>query len=159
MIDLNSRVSAASGWVISRATGINNTGQIAGSGERNGITHALRLTPATPGDLNGDFKVDFSDLSVLAQGYNAAGGAWNWESGDFTGDGKVDFYDLAMLAQHYNSGATGEAVSADFARDLAVVPEPSCAAVATLVVFGVLIRRRRIFFSAGLPRRASHGRG
>jgi hypothetical protein len=55
------------------------------------------------GDANLDRTVDFSDLVVLAQNYNTAGGAL-WAQGDFTGDGNVDFSDLVKLAQNY--GAT-----------------------------------------------------
>ncbi len=44
MADLNSRLPAGSGWVLTDATGINNAGQICGTGEHNGQTHAFLLT-------------------------------------------------------------------------------------------------------------------
>ena len=143
MIDLNSRISAASGWVVYQAHGINNSGQISGTGIRDGVTHAIRLTPATPGDANGDFKVDFNDLVALAQNYNAGGGAWAWERGDFTGDGNVDFSDLVVLAQHYNTGTPDAAFSTDFQAAMAAVPEPAGATLALSAAFIVLMRRRR----------------
>lgn len=55
-----------------------------------------------PGDANDDLSVDFLDLALLAQSYNAGGSA-TWAQGDFNGDGIVDFLDLAILAQDYNT--------------------------------------------------------
>jgi uncharacterized membrane protein len=48
--DLNSRLPAGSGWVLSRALGVNAGGQIVGDGLLNGVVHVYRLTPATPKD-------------------------------------------------------------------------------------------------------------
>ena len=45
MIDLNSRIPVASGWTLQNATGINNSGQICGTGLINGVEHAFLLTP------------------------------------------------------------------------------------------------------------------
>lgn len=42
---LNSLISAASGWSISHAAGINNNGQIAGTGCKAGVCYAVRLDP------------------------------------------------------------------------------------------------------------------
>src|SRR6185503_20049488 len=53
------------------------------------------------GDANRDRKVDFADLVVLAQNYNATGR--NWSSGDFNYDTQVEFQDLVTLAQNYNA--------------------------------------------------------
>jgi hypothetical protein len=54
------------------------------------------------GDANRDRTVDFNDLVVLAQNYNAPAGKI-WQDGDFNGDGAVDFNDLVILAQNYNT--------------------------------------------------------
>ncbi len=43
--ELQSLVDPAAGWTISSAAALNNAGQIAASGLRNGIFHALLLTP------------------------------------------------------------------------------------------------------------------
>ena len=43
--DLNNSISANSGWVLECAAAINATGQIAGTGLINGLTHAFLLTP------------------------------------------------------------------------------------------------------------------
>ena len=65
------------------------------------------------GDANGDRKVDFADLTALAQNYNTsvAGPA----NGDFNGDGRVDFADLVLLAQRYNTALAPPATSAPVA--------------------------------------------
>jgi hypothetical protein len=89
-----------------------------------------RSTEATahahvPGDANDDLSVDFLDLALLAQSYNAAGGSATWTQGDFNGDGTVDFLDLAILAQNYNTTrAPAGAAPAPAATVLASDPEP-----------------------------------
>ncbi len=45
MVDLNSLIDPSSGWQISDATDINDSGLIVGSGRRGGVTRALLLTP------------------------------------------------------------------------------------------------------------------
>jgi hypothetical protein len=45
MVDLNERIAPQAGWVVQRATDINNAGQIVGSGLHNGRPRAFRLTP------------------------------------------------------------------------------------------------------------------
>jgi formylglycine-generating enzyme required for sulfatase activity len=45
MQDLNTLISSASGWELSTASGINDSGQIAGYGTINGNRHAFLLTP------------------------------------------------------------------------------------------------------------------
>jgi probable HAF family extracellular repeat protein len=46
MLDLNGMIDPASGWVLTAARAINESGQIAGFGTVGGQTHAFRLTPA-----------------------------------------------------------------------------------------------------------------
>ena len=60
-----------------------------------------------PGDFNGDGKVDFADLLILAQNYGKSGVQPN--QGDANGDGKVDFSDLLILAQNYGKHKTAAA--------------------------------------------------
>ena len=47
MYDLNSLVSANSGWLLGEARGINDLGQIVGTGTLNGVGHAYLLTPTS----------------------------------------------------------------------------------------------------------------
>jgi probable HAF family extracellular repeat protein len=49
--DLNDRIPADSGWVLSEATSVNTKGQIAGQGLIGGAPHAFRLTPASKVDV------------------------------------------------------------------------------------------------------------
>jgi hypothetical protein len=53
------------------------------------------------GDANRDRRVDFEDLTVLAQNYNTSG--QTFDHGDFNYDGRVDFADLVIVAQRYNT--------------------------------------------------------
>lgn len=48
MIDLNTLLPAGSGWVLTRATGINDVGQISGYGTIGGQQHAFLLTIPEP---------------------------------------------------------------------------------------------------------------
>ncbi len=48
--DLNGRIPAGSGWVLSDATAVNSKGQIAGQGLVAGVSRAFRLTPGAPAD-------------------------------------------------------------------------------------------------------------
>jgi probable HAF family extracellular repeat protein len=45
LTDLNSLIPSGSGWVLNRATGINDAGQIVGTGTINGVSHGFLLTP------------------------------------------------------------------------------------------------------------------
>jgi hypothetical protein len=58
-----------------------------------------------PGDVNGDYRIDFFDISaLLATKYNTGQPA-TWAEGDQNGDGIIDFFDLTeILAGHYNTG-------------------------------------------------------
>ena len=47
MSDLNSLISEDSGWLLTEARGINNTGQIVGSGYIDNQLHAFLLTPTS----------------------------------------------------------------------------------------------------------------
>ena len=94
--------------------------------------------PLTPGDANGDGKVDGSDVTILAGNWQKGvndGLTAIWEEGDFNGDGKVDGSDVTILAGNWQAGVTTAAAS---------VPEPSM----TLLILGgllssMLIRRKR----------------
>jgi hypothetical protein len=60
------------------------------------------------GDVTGDDQVNFDDLVILAQNYNATDKTY--PDGDFNFDRKVDFADLVILAQRYNTALTAPAV-------------------------------------------------
>jgi probable HAF family extracellular repeat protein len=53
LVDLNTQLPPESGWEVASANGINNRGQIVGTGSHNGEARAFRLTPlrTRPGSL------------------------------------------------------------------------------------------------------------
>jgi hypothetical protein len=61
------------------------------------------VTLTIPGDVNGDFKVDLSDITLLAKAYNSSPGIARWNlNADINGDGTVGLSDLVIMARHYN---------------------------------------------------------
>ncbi|MGD0977532.1 MAG: NosD domain-containing protein [Candidatus Bathyarchaeia archaeon] len=55
-----------------------------------------------PGDLNGDFKVSLSDLTLLANAYGSKPGDAKWNpNADMHNSGRVGLTDLTLLAIHY----------------------------------------------------------
>jgi subtilisin family serine protease len=55
-----------------------------------------------PGDINGDFKVDLTDLQILAAAYGSKPGDPNWNpNADIDNTGTVSLLDLLTLSQHY----------------------------------------------------------
>jgi hypothetical protein len=93
------------------------------------------------GDANGDGRVDFGDLVVLAQNYNQGGKTQ--PEGDFNFDGKVDFGDLVILAQGYNRVLPKPVLGASAAEELlaGVTPEESRSAKGRPVFSGVTIHK------------------
>jgi hypothetical protein len=60
------------------------------------------VTVTTPGDVNGDYKVDLQDLIILAKAYKSTPGSPNWNpNADIDGNGIVSLTDLTLLAIHY----------------------------------------------------------
>ena len=66
-------------------------------------------------DLNGDGKVNLSDLSILLSNYGKPGGA----KGDLNGDGTVNLSDLSILLSNFGKTPGGETGSK---RGIAIAP-------------------------------------
>jgi probable HAF family extracellular repeat protein len=142
--DLNTLLDpSAASWSVLHAYAINNAGQIGAAAllTQNGQTseHFVLLTPENPvallGDANGDGRVNFADLLILAQNYGKTGGL---AQGDFNADASVGFDDLLILAQHY-----GEMANVGAAVGTSAVPEPACLPIIGCSVLAILARRRR----------------
>lgn len=92
MTDLNTEIAPDSGWLLTHATALNESGQIVGRGTHFGNPRAFLLTPRNPADLNADGTVDGADLGLLLSEWGATG-----SSADLDGDGTVDGADLGLL--------------------------------------------------------------
>ena len=75
----------------------------------------------TPGDANGDGRVDINDLTIVLANYGKTG--MTWTQGEFTGDGTVDINDLTIVLANFGKTA---------GSSLAAVSEPS-----TFVLFAL----------------------
>jgi probable HAF family extracellular repeat protein len=74
---LENLIPAGSGWSLRDATGINDRGQIVGTGLHNGVQHAFVLTPTT------QFSINFQPAGVpTPAGYTADTGAVYGNRGD-----------------------------------------------------------------------------
>lgn len=59
--------------------------------------------PPYPGDINGDFAVNFTDFVSLVGAFNSATGAANFiEAADFNNDGLVNFTDFVTMVGVFN---------------------------------------------------------
>ena len=76
---------------------------VAGQADVSGNDFTLGLMKVTiPGDIDGNFRVQLSDLVLLAQAYGSRAAVSNWNpNGDIDGNGVVGLSDLVILAQHY----------------------------------------------------------
>ncbi len=113
-LDLNvaTAISANGVYVVGDGT-VTNAADIANGGVS---TSGFLLTPAIPGDANGDGRVDINDLTIVLAHYGQTG--QTWADGEFTGDGTVDINDLTIVLANYNQSI------ASAAGNLSAVPEP-----------------------------------
>jgi len=130
--DLNSILDAASsGWNISSAHAINEGGNVLAWGttlDSNGLLLGsvvlLTPVPVTPGDINGDGRVDLADFGILKAHF---GTGTAQAQGDLNGNGQVDLTDFGILKENF--GKIGQTA----------VPEPSTWALALLGTLGLIL--------------------
>lgn len=65
------------------------------------FVRARILPPVTPGDTNGDGRVDFLDLNNVLSAFGVAG---QWLAGDVNRDGIVNFLDLNIVLGAFGAG-------------------------------------------------------
>ena len=94
---------------------------------------ALYIAPVSPGDANGDGKVNSQDLNALGLNWQLEGKVWS--EGDFNNDGKVNSSDLNLLALHWQDGVIETRVSA-------IVPEPGAGALLLMLTLSSALIRR-----------------
>ncbi len=106
MYDLNDLLDDRSEFeILSRATGINNNGDIVGWGRLlDGSVGAFLIegyTPPSncPADLNGDGSLDFFDVSAFLAAFSAQDPA-----ADFDGNGSWDFFDVSAFLGAFSAG-------------------------------------------------------
>ena len=71
---------------------------------------AYEYGSSIPGDADGDGKVDFADLVLVARHYGLTN--VNWSQGDFSGDGSVGFDDLLIVARNYGKSVASTTAAA-----------------------------------------------
>jgi len=111
MTDLNTVIASSSGWMISNAAAINDSGVIVGEGVRYGFGRAVKLTPATclKADVNGNGSVDGADVLRFAGVLTGGGSAAEICAGDVAVpfDGLVDISDVNAFVQCLLNGGCG----------------------------------------------------
>jgi len=157
-INLTSLIDPASGWVLNKATAVNDLGWIAGigtydpdgTGGQNAYSRMFLIQAPIAEWLLGDFDrnrvVNSQDLTAMLgaltnlPGYESTGGLTNADLlaiGDLNADGKVTNADMQGLISLLNGGG-GTAAQA--------VPEPNAMWLGMSAAAALLICRRR-----GLP--------
>ena len=71
---------------------------------------AYEYGSSIPGDADGDGKVDFADLVLVARHYGQINGTWS--RGDLNGDGSVGFDDLLIVARNYGKSVVSTTAAA-----------------------------------------------
>lgn len=106
MYDLNDLLDDRSEFeILSRATGVNNNGDIVGFGRLlDGTTGAFLIEGFTApsscaADLNGDGNLDFFDVSAFLSAFTNQD-----PSADFTNDGNFNFFDVSAFLGAFSAG-------------------------------------------------------
>ena len=134
--NLNTLIDPASGWVLDRATGINDSGWITGSGTIGGITHAYLLIPLPPGDYNKNGTVDAADYTIWRDNFGTVVTQCSGPDGDC--NGFINSTDYQIWKDHF-----GETLPIG-AGHAAAVPEPPTFLLSVLTLAGLAPLRRKL---------------
>jgi fibronectin-binding autotransporter adhesin len=105
----------------------------------------IKYTYYGDADLSG--HVDGTDYSLIDSGFGGAGTGWQY--GDFNYDGVIDGSDYSLIDNTFNQQTTaGYAVqvatqTSEIAAGSTAVPEPGCSMFLSILVTGLLARRRK----------------
>jgi probable HAF family extracellular repeat protein len=145
--DLNNLIAPGCGWSLIRADAVNSAGQIVGDGVGpGGQSTAFLLTPALPGDVNLDGRVDVNDLTIVLTHFGKSGCAWSQGCVDGDPAGAVDVNDLTIVLANFRTSAGAPAAGA------AAVPEPSCLVLAGACAAGMAAFAWRLTADVGVYR-------
>jgi subtilisin family serine protease len=65
------------------------------------VPYWLRVSTPVPGDMNGDFQVNWSDIVILAAAFDSTTGTSNWNPmADLNNDGRIDLSDAILLLSY-----------------------------------------------------------
>ena len=119
------------GWTLGDATGIDDRGGTLSVGVQTAVVRAEDSLSGrwSPGDANGDGKVDINDLTIVLAHYGQTG--MGWAQGEFTGDGTVDINDLTIVLANY-----GQSLGRS-SNGPAAVPEPGTFVLLAFVLLGL----------------------
>lgn len=152
---LDGRLVSAAVTNSNRAIGIADTAQYGSLTSVDGQpldSTAVVAIATLKGDATLNKTVDFDDLLLLAQNYDATGTGKVWTQGDSNYDGIVNFDDLLSLAQNYGASALADgsiavdqalhaAFESHWALAQSLVPEPT--SLSALALGALTLRRRR----------------
>ncbi len=99
MLDLNTLLPPASGWTLTHATGINDSGVIVGKGLFAGRTLAFILAPAAcPSDFNNDGFVNGDDFDAFSAAFVAGDSSADFDKNGFVNGDDFDAFVARFVA-------------------------------------------------------------
>jgi alpha-galactosidase len=115
----------------------------------------VKYTFVGDADLSG--TVNATDYTLIDSGFNSDGALTGWRNGDFNYDGVINGDDYALIDNAFNTQGTTtyavlpadptEMIATDTAQIAApsstVIPEPGSLSFVSLLVFGLIARKRR----------------
>jgi probable HAF family extracellular repeat protein len=102
--DLNTMVADMAGWRLTHARSINDAGQIAGQGWRDGLPRAFLLTPiAFAPDINGDGQVSIADVTQVISAFGLPCDNCAEDIAPPGGDGAVSIADVLLVVTAFGT--------------------------------------------------------